>query len=61
MSNLKDDLPPEIRNQSDLIEDGVTDEIEALEALADEKERQTPPGGLPESDEDKAEPAPETL
>ena len=60
MSTIKDELPLEIRDQSDLIEDGLTDAIEALETPADERVREAP-HGVPKRDADKAEPAPETL
>ena len=62
MSTTKvEDLPPEIRDQKDLIDDGLTDEIDALEDLADEQERLNAPGGLPRRQPDQAEPTPETL
>lgn len=61
MSDTAKDLPPEIRDQADLIEDGLTDEIEALEQLADEKEGVAAPGSVPKRPSDEAEPAPETL
>lgn len=69
MSKLDKDLPPEVRDQSDLIADGLTDEIEALEEYAAAQDAQKKPGhregdapgGIPTSPSDQAEPAPETL
>ncbi|WP_056504306.1 hypothetical protein [Aureimonas sp. Leaf454] len=60
MSDMKNDLSPDIRDQSDLIEDGMTDEIEALEALAEDEERRAP-HGAPKDEGGQPEPAPETL
>lgn len=61
MSSTRKDLPEEIRDQKDLIDDGLTDEIEALEELADRRERSKAPGEGPIDPADEAEPAPETL
>ncbi|KQT52753.1 MULTISPECIES: hypothetical protein [unclassified Aureimonas] len=61
MSSTIEDLPPEIRDRKSMIEDGVIDEMEALEELADDEERAEAPGGIPKDPADQAEPAPETL